>query len=154
MFLQVRKLKLSLQHLVWGRMDLLKFIFQSILQEKMSLSILQGYTTEGTLGDRLKKAKVGEPVQVGGTFVKKQARVEYTSEYSAHGKADEMIAFLKQFRNLKIVLVNHGETQTKQIFAERIVDEVNTKRVGILGDGYFFRVNPYGLVKSLSTKFE
>lgn len=93
-------------------------------------------------------------MQVGGTFVKKQARVEYTSEYSAHGKADEMIAFLKQFRNLKIVLVNHGETQIKQIFAERIVDEVNTKRVGILGDGYFFRVNPYGLVKSLSTKFE
>lgn len=124
------------------------------LTRKNVLIHFTGYTTEGTLGDRLKKAKIGEPVQVGGTFVKKQARVEYTSEYSAHGKADEMIAFLKQFRNLKIVLVNHGETQTKQIFAERIVDEVNTKRVGILGDGYFFRVNPYGLVKSLSTKFE
>lgn len=65
-----------------------------------------------------------------------------------------MIDFLKKFKHLKLVLVNHGEANTKQIFAERIINEVDTERVGILGSGYFFRVNHEGLIKSLSTKFE
>lgn len=113
-----------------------------------------GYTAEGTLGNRLKETAIGESVEVGGLVARKRARVEYTTEYSAHAKADEMIEFLQQFNNLKLVLVNHGETNTKKVFAERISDEVKTKQVGILGRSYFFRVDTYGLVKTLSTKFE
>lgn len=113
-----------------------------------------GYTSEGTLGRRLKDTEIGEIVEIGGLVAKKRAKVEYTTEYSAHAKADEMIKFLKQFKNLKLVLVNHGELETKTIFAQRIVEEVETKRVGLLGRDYFFRVNPYGLVKTMSTKFE
>lgn len=113
-----------------------------------------GYTAEGTLGARLKEAEDGASVEVAGIVAKKRARVEYTTEYSAHAKADEMIAFLQQFTNLKLVLVNHGEPEVKELFADRIVDEVEVKDVGILGRMYFFRVNPYGLAKTLSTKFE
>lgn len=113
-----------------------------------------GYTAEGTLGGNLKNAQKGEMVEVGGIFTKKRADVEYTTEFSAHAKANEMIDFLKQFKNLKLVLVNHGQTETKNIFAERILDEVNPKFVGILGREYFFRVNPYGLQKTLSSKFK
>ena len=114
-----------------------------------------GYTAEGTLGNRLKETAVGEKVEIGGLVgIVKRARVEYTTEYSAHAKADEMIEFLQQFKNLKLVLVNHGEPNTKKVFAERISDEVKTKQVGILGRSYFFRVDTYGLVKTLSTKFE
>ena len=65
-----------------------------------------------------------------------------------------MIEFLKQFRNLKLVLVNHGEAEVKNTFANRILKEVETKNVGLLGRDYFFRVSPYGLVKTLSTKFD
>jgi len=61
---------------------------------------------------------------------------------------------LQQFKNLKLVLVNHGETETKKIFSQRILDEVETKYVGILGREYFFRINPFGLQKTLSTKFK
>ena len=119
-----------------------------------SLIQFTGYTAEGTMGNRLKNTQLGEMVEVGGLIAKKRADVEYTTEYSAHAKADEMIAFLKQFKNLKLVLVNHGELTTKKIFAERIMKEVDPKRVGILGREYFFRVDSYGLVKTLSTKFE
>ena len=118
-----------------------------------SLIHFTGYTAEGTLGNRLKTTKIGDTVEVGGLVVKKKSSVEYTTEYSAHAKADEMIAFLKQFKNLKLVLVNHGETETKNIFANRVLEEVPTKNVGLLGKDYFFRVNPYGLVKTMSTKF-
>ena len=113
-----------------------------------------GYTAEGTLGNRLKNTESGENVEVGGLITKKMAKVEYTTEYSAHAKADEMITFLNQFRNLKLILVNHGESEVKNTFANRIVKEVKTKRVGLLGREFFFRVNPYGLVKTLSTKFD
>ena len=113
-----------------------------------------GYTAEGTLGHRLKSAEFGEVVEIGGLFAKKKAKVEYTTEYSAHAKADEIIAFLKQFQNLKLILVNHGEKGVKETFATRIVEEVEVKRVGLLGRDYFFRVSPYGLVKTLPTKFK
>lgn len=113
-----------------------------------------GYTAEGTMGNRLKETKKGETVEVAGIIRKKRAEVEYTTEYSAHAKADEMIEFLKQFKNLRLVLVNHGEIHSKNVFANRIVEEVDTKRVGLLGREYFFRVNSYGLVKTLTTKFE
>lgn len=113
-----------------------------------------GYTAEGTLGHKLKTTEIGEVVEVGGLLAKKLAQVEYTTEYSAHAKADEMIAFLQQFSDLKLVLINHGEEDTKSVFAERVVKQVESKRVGILGTEYFFRVNPYGLVKTMSTKFK
>ncbi len=113
-----------------------------------------GYTAEGTMGNRLRNTKFGDMVEVGGLVAKKRADVQYTTEFSAHAKADEMIKFLKKFKNLKLVLVNHGEIKTKNIFAERILEEVNVKKVGLLGREYFFRVDPYGLVKTLSTKFK
>lgn len=129
------------------------YIPEYIAREKVLIQFT-GYTAEGTMGNRLKGTALGEKVEVGGVMVKKRAHVEYTTEFSAHAKADEMIAFLKQFKNLKLVLVNHGESEVKNIFAERIIDEVAPKRVGLLGRSYFFRVDSYGLVKTLSTKFE
>lgn len=124
------------------------------LSRENALIQFTGYTAEGTMGNRLKETKKGETVEVAGIIRKKRAEVEYTTEYSAHAKADEMIEFLKQFKNLKLVLVNHGEIHSKNVFANRIVEEVDTKRVGLLGREYFFRVNSYGLVKTLTTKFE
>lgn len=124
------------------------------ITRKNCLIQFTGYCAEGTLGHRLKTAKQGDCVEIGGIVAKKYAQVEYTTEYSAHAKADEMIDFLKQFRNLKLVLVNHGQREVKKKFAERIFDEVQPKRVGILGEDYFFRVNPYGLQKTLSINFE
>lgn len=124
------------------------------ISRKEVLIQFTGYTAEDTFGGRLKNTEKGETVEIGGLIVKKRADVEYTTEYSAHAKADEMIDFLKQFNNLKLVLVNHGETETKKSFSEKILNEVDPKYVGILGREYFFRVNPYGLQKTLSSKFK
>ena len=121
---------------------------------KDALIHFTGYVAEGTLGRKLKDTPYGETVEIGGLVVRKRAVVEYTTEYSAHAKADDMIRFLQQFQNLKLVLLNHGETETKQKFAKRILDEVETKQLGILDREYLFRVNPYGFQKSLSTKFK
>lgn len=124
------------------------------ITRKGSLIHFTGYTAEGTLGARLKNAQCGEAVELGGCLLVKRAKVEYTNEYSAHAKSDEMIEFLKQFEDLKLVLVNHGETKSKDEFSRKVLNEVDTKDVGLLGRDYFFRINPYGLVKTLSTKFD
>lgn len=124
------------------------------ITRKGSLIHFTGYTAEGTLGARLKNAQCGEAVEFGGCLLIKRAKVEYTNEYSAHAKSDEMIEFLKQFEDLKLVLVNHGETKSKDEFSRKVLNEVDTKDVGLLGRDYFFRINPYGLVKTLSTKFD
>lgn len=123
------------------------------LQRKKALIHFTGYTAEGTLGRRLKETPNGGSVEIGGLMIVKKADVEYTTEYSAHAKADEMIEFLQQFKDARLVLVNHGQTETKKKFADKILKEVDTNYVGILGEGYLFRVDHYGFVKTMSTKF-
>ena len=130
-----------------------QYIIKYIKQEKCLIQFT-GFTTEGTLGARLKSAENGDIVSIGGMLCTKRARVEYTTEFSAHAKADEMIEFLQQFEDIKLILVNHGETSVKEEFAKRILQEVNSKNVGILNRKYLFRVGPYGFIKTISTKFE
>lgn len=124
----------------------------SYITKKNALIQFTGYVAEGTLGRELKDTPKGETVKIRGVLYTKRAEIEYTNEFSAHAKADEMIGFLQRFEKLNLVLVNHGEAHVKDIFARRILREVDAKNVAILGQ-YFHRVNPYGLVTSKSTKF-
>ena len=64
-----------------------------------------------------------------------------------------MIEFLKKFKNLKSVLVNHGETDAKTEFAKTVASNTDAKNVGILDRNYFFRIGPWGIIKSMTTKF-
>ena len=123
------------------------------VRRKNALIHFTGYLCEGTMGHKINNAEDGEFVEILGIKAKKFSKVECTSEYSSHAKADEMIDFLNQFSNLRLVLVNHGEKETKEIFSERIVEETDARNVGILGREYLFRVNHYGYVKSMTTKF-
>lgn len=124
-----------------------------VISRKNGLIHFTGYTAEGTLGRRLQETEYRATVSVGGLVVRKFGDVKYTKEFSAHAKADEMIAFLKKFNHLKLVLINHGEPEVKETFATRVLDSVETKNVGVLGRDYLFRINPYGLVKTMGTKF-
>lgn len=126
---------------------------QEYLKRKNAMIHFTGYTVEGSLGNRLQMTPQGETVEVGGMVVQKLARVLYTNEFSAHAKVDTMMQFLKQFDNLKLVLLNHGQHEVTDFFAKKITLELHAKGVGILGRSYLFRVNPYGLVKTMSTKF-
>jgi len=118
------------------------------LKRSNALIHFTGYVAEGTLGRRLYDCQKDEKVEIAGLQVKKLADVEFTNEFSAHAKADGLIEFLKPFQNIKLVLINHGEPPKKHVYANRVIDEIDPKNVGILGD-YLFRVDGYGFVKSL-----
>ena len=126
----------------------------AFLRRPNALIHFTGYVAEGTLGRRLYDCPKEDIISVGGLEVKKRADIKFTSEFSAHAKADELLDFLKQFKNIKFVLVNHGSTEAKDAYAKRIVDELDPKNVGILNRDYFFRINGYGLIKTMSTKFQ
>ena len=125
----------------------------ALLERKDVLMHFTGYTAVGTLGRKLKDTPTDKTVEVAGMVLRRRADIEYTSEFSGHAKADTMIKFLKQFTNLKLVLVNHGEAEVKKEFAKRILEEVDTKNVGILDRTTLFRVNTWGCIKTIPTKF-
>ena len=130
------------------------YIARFIRQRNTLIQFTTGYIGEETLRSRLNKAQEGDTVVIGGIVTKKYAQIKFTAEFSGHARASEMISFLKQFRNLKLVLVNHGEEEVKKVFAGRIIDEIGPKDVCVLGRAYFFRIGPFGLIDSKPTKFE
>lgn len=123
------------------------------LRRSNALIHFTGYCAEGTLGRRLFDCPLEDKVEISGLQVKKCADVQFTSEFSAHAKADELIDFLRSFESINLLLVNHGNIEKKEIYANRVIDELNPKDVGILGRDYFFRIDGYGFKKSLTTKF-
>ena len=124
------------------------------ISKKIALILFTGYTAEGSFGANLRNAEEGKIVKVGGLICKKFADVSYCNEFSAHAKSEELIELLKKFNNLRGVLINHGQTETKDAFAEKILKEIDISEVGILNREYFFRIGSYGIIKTLSTKFK
>ena len=112
-----------------------------------------GYMAEGTLGIDLQEANEGDMVKIGGIIKKKLADVLYTNQFSSHAKEDEIIEFLNDFSSKKLILFNHGEKETKEQLAKDTFESVKAKDIGILGNDVLFRVGPYGLIKTMSTKF-
>lgn len=127
--------------------------FQKYIGNFNAMIHFTGFLFEGSLGRTLRDTPSGEFVKINGMILKKFANIEFTSEFSAHAKADEMIRFLQEFKNLKAVLVNHGEIDVKDNFAKRIAALVEVKNVAVLDRNYFFRISPYGIEKSVPTKF-
>ena len=124
------------------------------LGRERALIHFTGYCAEGTYGRKLKDAKENEFIvsgDGGGILALKRAKVEFTSEFSAHAKAGTLIKLLKKFKNAKSILINHGETQTKLGFAKRVYSEVECKKVAIIDRKEGFRIGEYGIVKPLNT---
>lgn len=127
--------------------------FQNFIDDKDTLFYFTGFLFEGSLGRKLKETREGDMVKINGMIFKKHAEINFTSEFSAHAKADEMINFLSKFKSVEAILVNHGEPEVKDIFAKRLAKEIQTKNVAVLDREYFFRLSPWGIAKSYSTKF-
>lgn len=126
-------------------------IYGNISRENATIHFA-GYTAEGTLGRKLQNGEKGQIIDVG-VMVKKMADVYYTSEFSSHAPADVLLKVIQAPEDVRLVLINHGNIGVQEKLAERILNESEAKKVGLLGRDYFFRVDHYGLVKTLCTNF-
>lgn len=120
------------------------------VERKDVLLYIPGYTSPDTLGYKLQHPADGRVI-INGREHPMNAQVLTTSEWSSHAKADEIIEFLQQFKHLNLLLINHGQTEVKQQFAERAGIAVNAKHVGILG-AHTFKISCYGYVKHMGAK--
>lgn len=119
------------------------------LTNPKSLIYFPGYTAKGTLGRKVFEADYDEEISFkDSSHLIKRAIVKQTSEFSSHAKADELIMFLNQFKP-RSILINHGEPNIKIDFEERVKRETDIKKTGILGMGYVYRIDPYGIAKSV-----
>lgn len=117
------------------------------LSNPNALIYIPGYASEGTLARKIVEADYDEEIEFkDGNSVIKRADVKQTGEFSSHITADQEIAFFEQFAALSIIF-NHGEPDKKLILEERTRKELGIKKTGILGTGYVYRVNSYGIDK-------
>ena len=119
------------------------------LKEPNCLIYFPGYTSEGTLGREAFEKNYGEEIYLkDGRVVKKMAEVKQTGEFSSHAKADELIDFINMF-SARSVLITHGAPEVKEIFEKRVQNDTYVKKTGILGMGYVYRINPFGIDKKV-----
>lgn len=119
------------------------------LSNPNALLYIPGYASEGTLAKKIVEADYGEEILFkDGHSVIKNAEVKQTGEFSSHATADQIIEFFLQFAPLSI-LFNHGEPKNKEALEARAQKELGIKKTGILGMGYVYRVNSYGIDKAV-----
>ena len=122
----------------------------NVIEKKNALIHFTGYCTEGTFGRILKDTAETDEIMLGGLLVRKNADIKFTSEFSSHARANEVISLLEKFRKIESVIVNHGSTANKMACARFIRRDVNTKKVGIIDGSTIFRVGQYGVLKTIT----
>lgn len=117
------------------------------------------YLPETTLGNALMKLKHKEDSEY--TFnifgekitIPINCDIIQTNEFSSHAKGDQLIDFLKQFPNLAGVFVNHGNPIKKDIYAQKIVNEINPEFVKNLDRSIFYSLSGYEILNVANSKF-
>jgi len=123
-----------------------------LLEQKNVLIHFVGYQAEGTLGRKILDCHKKDTVEIFGIKRRKLATVKFTSECSSHAPQDVLLQFLSDFI-IKFLVINHGNIETKDIYSDIAIKQLNPKNVAILDRTYAFRISPYGFVKSFTTKF-
>lgn len=124
--------------------------------EKNTLIHLTGYAAEETLARKLIDSYENniDEIEIGSSTYKAKATVKCTNEFSSHATAPELISFLKQFNNLKFVIINHGESNIKELFKKRVEKEIKLKNVEVIDRSKVFIIGAFGLKKSMNSKKE
>ena len=124
--------------------------------ERDTLIHLTGYAASDTLARKLIDAYENnlDEIEIGYSKLKTNATVKWTDEFSSHASASELISFLKQFKNLKFVVINHGESEIKERFKKRVEKEIRAKNINVIDRSNVFVIGAYGLKKSMSSKKE
>ena len=99
------------------------FYIPALLSRKNVLIHFTGYAAEGTLARKLYEAKNSETVDINGKSTYIGADIKFTTEFSDHAKADELIEFYKSFDKVQCILINHGEPEDQNNLRKRAIAE-------------------------------
>lgn len=123
-------------------------LLQEYLPSQNAKVIFPGYLAEGTLGREIKDAKIEDQVWVRGRLTKIRAEIANTAQFTGHASPEEIINILKTFDNLKCIAFHHGSEKAIKDFGRKAQKEFPNIPIVKMGDGFFFRTDPYGLNSS------
>ena len=127
-----------------------------IFLQNKTLIHLTGFAAPNTLARKLIdsfESETEDEILINGDFYpSKKATIKWTNEFSSHATAPELINFLRQFSNLKSIIINHGETSVKEAFKMRVLNNVSCRHVEIINREKIFIVGTYGLIKQMQSK--
>lgn len=93
------------------------------LSDPQSTLLIIGYQAFGTLGRQIQDGATH--VQVMGERVAVRCQVKTIGAFSAHGDQRKLLAWIQSGKNLpKRICLNHGETDVRQAFAQKIKKEL------------------------------
>lgn len=118
----------------------------SLIGNPHTLIHFSGYCTNDSIGRHLMKVPYGSEFKLFGHMHLKLASVKYTGEFSAHARADELLNFISGFNNIQLLVLNHGEPEVKEMFAERISTALGLDSV-VISRARTLRVNTHGFIK-------
>lgn len=127
-----------------------KIYLPYVITSKNWAVFLTSYCAPGTLGQRILDPKT-KTISNLGEDLKIVATIYWTNQFSSHGRADESMEFLSGFKNLRLVLITHGNAEVKERFAFRIEDAGIAKRVEVLGQ-HTIKLSHYGFIKAMGSK--
>ena len=114
------------------------YIPEFLKRKEMSLIQFSGYCAEGTYGRELKEDEQYQDI------------VKSSSEFSAHGRKEVLLGLIQQFQNVRSVIINHGNTETKEHFKEYVAENTGIKKIEIASQQDAYRVGQYGIMKHLT----
>lgn len=131
-------------------------IYVPLFLQRDAMIHLTGYASEGTLARTLIDSYENRinKIEINGSIYPTNATVKWTNEFSSHATASELIDFLKQFSNLKLVVINHGEDYIKECFKEKVKNTITCKNTEIIDRSKILVIGTYGLIKSMPSKKE
>lgn len=104
---------------------------------------------ENSVGERCLNTKKGEIADLGcGRFVKKNAEVRISKEFSGHAKQNELEELIKSFTNRQSVMINHGERSVQEAFKTKIEEKKLVKRAELMESKKGIKVDQWGIVKT------
>lgn len=119
------------------------------ISDENAVIFLTGYSSEESTARRILDAEMGDVIPVTGIMRKKKAIVTVTGEFSSHARKDELIEFVKQFKKIGLLLIEHGEEDAKLSLARACEELENVTDVAIIDGQTDFRGNRYGYIKTI-----
>lgn len=126
---------------------------QNFLERENYCVFFTSYTPDYTLGGKLKETNYGDEIEINGSLIYLKCEIAETTEFSSHAKADELRDFLTEFKNLKCLIINHGEIDSKETYYNYVKNSMKIKDIKIIDRYTVIRIDHYGFIKEMSSKF-
>ena len=126
------------------------------LSRNDALIHMLGYCSQDSKGYELLNIPKGESVSYNGRNHVIACDVKKTAEMSGHAQRNKLLNLIKWFPNVKSIVINHGEEETKLKFRGYLLDNLSIpeEEIVIAAPETAYRIQSDGITDVLRTNFE